>query len=170
MDQPTTTFDARFSDDAAGATPWSAAESELHGAELYWLTTIRVDGRPHTTPLIAVWHASALHFCTGPGEQKAKNLAHDPVCAITTGCNRLHEGLDVVVEGRAERVTDEGELERLAAAYVTKYGAEWQFEVRDGAFHSEGSGAALVFRIRPETAFGFAKGTYGQTRWRFDDR
>jgi len=26
---------------------------------------------------------------------------------------------------------------------------------------------ALVFRVAPVTAFGFAKSPYGQTRWRF---
>jgi hypothetical protein len=33
---------------------------------------------------------------------------------LTTGCNRWNEGLDVVVEGEAVRVTDEEMLKRLA--------------------------------------------------------
>ena len=166
MAHPTTTFDPRFSDEGASATSWSDAERQLHDAELYWLTTLRRSGRPHITPLIAVWHASALHFCTGPDEQKAHNLSADDRCAVTTGCNHLHDGLDIVLEGRAERVMDDHELERIAAAYVTKYGAEWHFDVRDGAFHHEG-GDAHVHRVRPQTVFGFAKSPYGQTRWRF---
>jgi hypothetical protein len=66
---PTAEIDRRFSDPDAGATPWSEAASALEGAELYWLTTLRVDGRPHVTPLIGVWHDEAVHFCTGPREQ-----------------------------------------------------------------------------------------------------
>ncbi len=57
-------------------------------------------------------------------------------------------------------------LQRIAGAYESKYGSDWRFEVRDGAFFQEG-GNAFVFRVAPTTAFGFAKGKYGQTRWRF---
>ena len=60
---PTAEIDARFSDAEAGATPWPEVESTLEGAELYWLTTVRADGRPHVTPLIGVWPTgrSLLH-------------------------------------------------------------------------------------------------------------
>ena len=45
----------------------------------------RGDGRPHVTPLPAVWSDGALHFCTGPTEQKGVNLAANPACVLTTG-------------------------------------------------------------------------------------
>ena len=47
----------------------------LETAELFWISTVRTDGRPHVTPLPAVWLDDVLYFCTGPGEQKAVNLA-----------------------------------------------------------------------------------------------
>ena len=50
---PTAEIDSRFSDPDAGATPWAEVASTLEGAELYWLTTVRADGRPHVTPLIS---------------------------------------------------------------------------------------------------------------------
>ena len=50
----------------------------LENAELYWLTTVRNDGRPHVTPLIGVMQDGAVHSCTGLGEQKARNLEHSP--------------------------------------------------------------------------------------------
>src|ERR1044072_6480217 len=54
-----------------------------------------------------------------------------------------------------------------ADAHKSKYGSEWHFDVRDGDFqHSEVE--ALVFEVSPATAFGFGKGQYSQTRWRFD--
>jgi hypothetical protein len=31
-----------------------------------------------------------------------------------------------------------------------------------------GGGEALVYEVVPATAFGFAKGVYSQTRWRFE--
>ena len=48
-----------------------------------WLTTVRADGRPHVTPLVAVWLDDAIHFSTGPEEQKvelytATRLTIDP--------------------------------------------------------------------------------------------
>lgn len=172
--EPTTDLDPRFSAEGATPTPWAEATGRLDDAPVYWLTTVRADGRPHVTPLLSVWVDGALHFCTGSGEQKARNLDKNPQCALTTGTNALDEGLDLVVEGTAVPVRDDARLQRVADAYVAKYGEDWRFTVRDGAFHhAEGSlreddpGTALVFAVEPHTAFGFRKGDYSQTRWRF---
>jgi general stress protein 26 len=162
-----TTIDSRFSDPAAGPTPWPEAAQALEEAELYWLTTVRADGRPHVTPLIGVTHDEAFHFCTGLGEQKARNLEHDARVAVTTGRNTWAQGLDVVVEGSAVRVADEAELQRLADAYEAKYGSVWHFDVRDGMFHSDDGGEAAVFRIEPDKVLAFAKDPHGQTTYRF---
>ena len=75
MSEPVAKFDSRFSDPAAEATPWDDVRDALERAELYWLTTVRSDGRPHVTPLIGVHHDGAVHFVTGTGEQKFRNLA-----------------------------------------------------------------------------------------------
>jgi catechol 2,3-dioxygenase-like lactoylglutathione lyase family enzyme/uncharacterized pyridoxamine 5'-phosphate oxidase family protein len=141
----------------------------LDDAQVYWLSTVRPDGRPHVTPLLSIWLDDALYFCTGRDERKANNLIHNPHCTLTTGCNALNEGLDLVVEGYAARVTDDVKLRRIADAYESKYGSDWRFTVRDGAFHHEG-GTALVFEVAPSTAFGFGKGQpYSQTRRRFQE-
>ncbi|MFF3325937.1 pyridoxamine 5'-phosphate oxidase family protein [Streptomyces sp. NPDC002889] len=165
--QPLTELDARYSDPKASAADWSDAVGRLRTAETFWLTTVRPDGRPHVTPLIAVWHEGGLHFCTGADERKARNLRHHREVVLTTGVNSLSEGPDVVIEGEAVRVTDEPTLRALAGAYIEKYGPEWTFDVRDDVFVGDG-GPALVFRVAPRTAFGFAKGeVFGQTRWQF---
>src|SRR5215213_8975262 len=105
--EPTPELDSRFSSDDAAPTPWAEGRERLEGAEVYWISTVRPDGRPHVTPLLSVWLDGALYFCTGPDERKAKNLVRNPHCILATGCNALDEGLDVVVEGDAVRVTDE---------------------------------------------------------------
>lgn len=69
---------------------------------------------------MSVWLDSALYFCTGPSERKAKNLAGNSRCVITTGCNVLHEGLDLVVERDAARVSDEARLRRVAERSASK--------------------------------------------------
>ena len=165
--EPRTELDDRFSSSDATATPWAIGREQLEKAEIYWLSTVHPDGRPHVTPLIAIWLDGALHFCTGPDERKAKNLAENPHCVITTGCNEIGDGIDIVLEGTAVGVTDESRLWKLAAAYKTKY--NWDFDARDGAFLNKDGGRADVFEVAPETAFGFGKGgTFSQTRWRFE--
>jgi len=156
-----------FSAPGATATPWEEVVGVLDSAELFWISTVRTDGRPHVTPLPAVWRDGALYFCTGPGEQKAVNLRANDQCALTTGDNRWKAGLDIVVEGRAERVTDEALLCVLAGMWSTKYHGDWQYDVRDGAFQHE-AGAAHVFEVQPTKVLSFAKGDFAQTRFRFD--
>ena len=84
---PTPDLHTGFSAPGATPTPWEDVVGVLVSAELFWISTVRTDGRPHVTPLPAVWCDGALYFCTGPGEQKAVNLAQEQ-CALTTGDNR----------------------------------------------------------------------------------
>ncbi len=148
-------------------TPWKDALARLEQAQVYWLTTVRPDGRPHVTPLVAVWMDGALYVCTGPEERKAKNLAHNPHCIVTTGCNVM-QGLDVVVEGDAVRATDYATLQRLAQQFSKKYAPPFQFTATEDGFGNSGGGIAWVYEVRPTTAFGFGKGeTFSQTSWRF---
>ena len=102
-DCPAPVLHAGFSSPGAPATPWSAVEEVLDRAEMFWISTVRADGSPHVCPLPAMWLDGALYFVTGWDEQKAVNLARNPRCALTTGNDRYRTGLDVVVEGRAER-------------------------------------------------------------------
>jgi len=83
MQEPVTTMDARYSDLTAVATPWEQTHQALEAAEVFWLSTVRGDGRPHVTPLVAVWYEDALHFCTGGAEQKALNLQGNAHVALT---------------------------------------------------------------------------------------
>lgn len=160
-----------FSDPDAAPTPWSAGLAQFRAADTFWLSTVRPDGRPHVTPLIGVWHGEAIWFSTGPEEVKARNLAQNPSCVLTAGRSDLAEGaMDVVLEGQAERVTVDSELEPIAAAFAAKYGIEtWDFAVRDGAFTDRAwGGRAIVFRVRPTRGLGFRKGDhFSQTTWRF---
>ena len=167
LEAPVTELDSRFSSPGAMALPWREAEQRLQTAEVYWLSTMRPDGRPHVAPLIAVWLDGALYFCTGDTERKARNLAENLHVAITTGHNALREGLDLVVEGEAVVVSDGAKVRRVADAYAAKYGEGWRIAGLDGV---------LTFEVTPATAFGFGRedakspppgGGFNQTRWRF---
>jgi general stress protein 26 len=159
MSTPVTTVDPRFSDENAPATRWDETLRALEAAEIWWVTTVRRDGRPHTTPLVAVWVGNALYFCTGDTEQKAVNLRANTHVTLTTGCNNWDSGLDVVVEGDAVAVTDEDLLQRLAEAWTRRWDGRWQFQVRDGAFtHPDEKGRVPVFEVAPSKILAFAKG------------
>jgi general stress protein 26 len=169
MTNPATTeLDARYGEEGVAPTPWSAVEEALTRAELYWLTSVRPEGGPHMTPLIGVFAGGVLHFSTGPEEAKARNIAANPAVLMSTGANTLHGGVDIAVEGIARRVTDDRRLAELATAWEAKYGAEWHFDVADGAFtHGDGAAVAHVFRIDTTRAYAFGKDPYSHTRYRF---
>ena len=168
MTQPVTELDARFSDPAAVAADWDQTRRTLEDAELFWITTVRADGRPHATPLVAVWLDDAIHFATGFDEQKAVNLRTNQNVILMTGCNEWERGVDVVVEGEAVQVIDENVLRRLAEAWETKWDGRWHYEVNEGGFrHEVNADAILVFSVKPTKVLAFAKGTFGQTRHRF---
>jgi hypothetical protein len=127
---------------------------------------VRPEGRPHATPLYAVWLDGALYFCTGDGERKAKNLATNTQVVIITGSNVHSDVLDIVIEGAADLVRDDAKLRRVSDAYVAKYGEHWR-PVLAGT---------LMFEVVPTTAFGFGRGdaqgplphgAFSQTRWSF---
>jgi general stress protein 26 len=168
-------IDPRYGDASATAPPWADIERLLTEAQLYWIITVRTDGRPHAVPLVGVWQDGAFAFCTGADEQKQRNLDSNAHVAVTTGsigANGWDSGKDVVVEGTAVRVTDPEALQALADAWFAKYGEDWHFEVRGQEFfelsHSGagGSGGARVYQVRPAKVLVFGD-AHGQTRYRF---
>jgi nitroimidazol reductase NimA-like FMN-containing flavoprotein (pyridoxamine 5'-phosphate oxidase superfamily) len=164
---PVTALDERYSDSSATAAGWEETRRVLETAEIFWISTVRADGRPHVTPLVAVWVDGALYFHTGAGEQKFVNLSGNPHVVLTTGCNHWDQGLDVVVEGEAVRVTDEGVLKRIAEAWGAKWDGRWQLEARDGCLSADGH-PSVAFSVRPAKIYAHAKGDpFGATTHKF---
>jgi nitroimidazol reductase NimA-like FMN-containing flavoprotein (pyridoxamine 5'-phosphate oxidase superfamily) len=173
MNEPVTTLDPRYSDPNAVPTDWEQTRGVLEAAEVFWLATVRTDGRPHVTPVVGVWADGALHFSTADTEQKASNLQGNAHVILTTGCNRWQEGLDIVVEGEAVRVTGREQLERLAQVWATRWDGRWRYLVRDDCFyhhddHEVLPDRILVFAVTPAKIFAFAKGDpFSHTRHQF---
>lgn len=167
VNEPIVELDARFSSPEASPRPWPEVVDVIRSAEIFWLSTVRGDGRPHVTPLPAMWLDGAMHFCTGPGEQKAHNLRSNPACVLTTGTNALSSGLDVIAEGKAVRVTELPLLRRLAQMWREKL--DWRFHATDGGFTDHAAGVtAQVFAVAPDKILAFGKGEpFSQTRYRF---
>jgi len=100
-------------------TPWDVALERLeHPApgQNHWLATVPPDGAPHLMPIIAFWIDGGFHFLVGPGTRKGRNLAADERCVVATG-NLTMPSMDVIVEGRARRITDEAAVRRIAEQF-----------------------------------------------------
>lgn len=170
MSTPATALDQRYSAPEATAVGWDETVQILRSAELFWITTVRADGRPHVTPLVAVWLDDAIHFHTGAGEQKFRNLQANPYVVLTTGRDSWDSGIDVVVEGKAVAQTDRDTLGRLAQAWATKWDGRWQLEAGDGGFRNPDMDnfTSRVFTVAPTTVYAHAKGDpFGATTHRF---
>ena len=162
---------AGFSSPGASASTWEDVLAVLSGAEVFWLTTVRPDGRAHVTPVLGAWVDGHFCFCTGPGERKAANLRDNPSCVATTGCNGL-DGLDVVIEGTA--VVGSGREVRSAIADGLEAKYDGHLRAPDGTWAGLGDsvrqGEVLAYRVAPRAVFAFGKGTeFSQTRWTLAD-
>jgi general stress protein 26 len=163
--EPVVQLNEGFSEPGAAAPPWAEVAGVLSSAEMVWLSTVRRDGRPHVTPLPAIWADGSMYFCAGSDEQKAKNLESDARCVLAAGANQFRSGLDVVIEGTAVRVAGQAQLHWLAAMWKSKL--DWDFEVTDGGFHDPAGRRGLVFGVTPAKVLAFGKNPYTQTRYRF---
>jgi len=163
--EPTAELNEGFSEPGAAAPPWAEVAEVLADAEMFWLSTVRRDGRPHVTPLPAIWLDGVLHFCSGSHEQKTRNLQSNPHCILTAGANQYRSGLDVVVEGTAARITAPAQLQRLAAMWKSKL--DWDFDLTADGFGDPDGRTGLVFGVTPAKVLAFGKRPYSQTRYRF---
>jgi PPOX class probable F420-dependent enzyme len=142
----------------SGLLSWSWAEERLRTSHNYWLVTRWPDGRPHAMPVWAVWHAGALWFSSGKDSRKARNLAADPRCVLTT-----EDAMNpVVVEGEAELLTERADLETLRRLENTKYETDYGMALFEPSVSS-------CYRVRPNWAFGLQSDDFegSPTRWTF---
>ncbi len=169
-------------DNGATPTSWEFARERLENPEkprTYWLSTVRPDGRPHVMPLIGAWIDGAFYFISGDATRKARNLAGDPRCVITSSTTTL-PSLDIIIEGDATEVADEAALRGVIDHFRSKM--EWPLELRGTKVHGPNAPTAgpppyTVFRVTPSTIFGLPGMTGMEqfdpselprpTRWRF---
>jgi hypothetical protein len=110
-------------------------------------------------PVWAVWTEGAAWFSSGLRSRKARNLAADPRCTLTTD-----DALEpVIIEGDAERITDLDRLAGFMAALDAKYETDYGAEFADPAVNG-------VWRVAPDRAFGLVEEDFtgSPTRWTFD--
>lgn len=152
--------------------PWSRPHDILAASakrsDITWfLGTVRPDGRPHSAGVGALWYDGDIYVTSSPAARKARNLAANPACTIAIKL----EGIDIVFEGEASRVTDKQMLEQTAQMYRE---GGWPVEVQGDAFTapfsapSAGPPPWYLYRFTFHTVFGVATAEpNGATRWRF---
>jgi len=138
---------------AKGLLPWSWADQQLKKSREYFVTTVRPDGSPHVMIVWGLWIDNVFYFSTGKRSVKAKNLASNPGCVVTTG----RADAAVIVEGEAESIKVPPEL-NFFKTYEKKY--KWDMS---------GMQEEPVFAVRPRVAFGLVEKTFSKsaTRWLF---
>src|SRR5260370_3745513 len=97
MNEPITTLDTRYSEPDGVVTSWEQTRRVLETDELFWLSTVQTDGRPHVTPSVALWHDGTIHLNYADTAQKAINLRRNLHVILTTGSTRWEEGLSELV-------------------------------------------------------------------------
>jgi pyridoxamine 5'-phosphate oxidase-like protein len=160
VDRPDIPYGLRGPKEGAGLLPWSRASDRLRASYIYWVSTTRKDGRPHSIPVWGIWLDDTLYFSNGA--QTARNLARDPRVSV-----HLESGEDaVVIEGAVEMARGKPLIKRINLEYNRKYlweGAQDEW-----------------FALRPQIAFGWLAPSVGlgtesvytgsATRWRFPGR
>jgi hypothetical protein len=150
---------------------WSRAHAALSVPAspdvTHFLGTSRPDGTPHAAGVGAQWLDGGFYFTSSPRARKARDLELNPKCTLSV---RL-PGIDLVVAGSADRVTDPATLEQVASTY------------RDGGWPASVDGDALtapfnapsagpppynVYRLTASTIVGVAtEEPHGATSWHF---
>jgi len=153
-----------FPKGAKGLLPWSWAEQRLKKSHNYWITTVKQDGArgasPHSMVVWGLWQDGRFLFSTGSKSRKARNLAHNQNCIVST--EHAHEA--VIVEGVAE-IADVAARRKFLPLYEKKYKFDMA-KMKDDILSMK----EPVFAVRPRVVFGLWEKYFQSksTRWKFD--
>jgi nitroimidazol reductase NimA-like FMN-containing flavoprotein (pyridoxamine 5'-phosphate oxidase superfamily) len=145
-------------DQGSGLILWPEIERRLTVSHDYWVATVRPDGRPHVMPVWGVWLDGRLWFSSGLRSRKARNLAAEPRCTMTTD-----QAQDpVVLDGLAEQVVDADGIAAFLAAMNGKYDAGMTADFLDPAVNG-------TFAVRPQRVIALSHDDFtgSPTRWTF---
>ena len=97
------------------------AEKRLDDDKIAWLTTVRRDGQPQSSPVWFLWRNGEIVLYSQPTTQKVRNVRANPRVAVHL--RDVDDGADIVsIEGEA--TIDEGYPTAASIpAYVKKYDA-----------------------------------------------
>ena len=108
------------------------------------------DGTSHVRPVGTVQVDGVRYFNSGPQTRKSRNIAADPQCVLSIATKQF----DLVVEGRAVRVTSVSELDTVVEVFRR---GGWPAQVDGDALTAEYSAPSAgpppwwLYRVEPET-------------------
>jgi len=111
------------------------------------IATLRSDGWPQVTTVGYAHEGLTLYFLCGRESQKARNLAFDPRVSITIDHDepQVMKITGLSLSGRASRVRDEREAERIMGLLIARYPQQT---------HTPGelppASAVAIFKVTPE--------------------
>ncbi|MGI4819413.1 MAG: pyridoxamine 5'-phosphate oxidase family protein [Janthinobacterium lividum] len=116
----------------------------ISSKHLMTLAVNRPDGRPHAATLGYVNDGLNLYFITSKDSEKLANLTADPRVGVAIR-GRADEGeaVGVAIDGRAQIVSDQSEIDRLFKTILEKAP-----EIRPWA---PGPGQSVVVKVIPES-------------------
>src|SRR5437762_10621682 len=95
------------------------AETRLREEKIAWLTTVRRDGQPQSSPVWFLWRDGEVVVYSRPTTQKVRNVQAHPKVALHL--RDIDDGSDIVsLEGEATIDRDYPQASAIPA-YVTKY-------------------------------------------------
>jgi nitroimidazol reductase NimA-like FMN-containing flavoprotein (pyridoxamine 5'-phosphate oxidase superfamily) len=144
-----------------GLLPWKWAEERLKKSRQFLIATTRANGRPHLMIIWALWMDGVLYFSTGKESVKARNLARNPSCSMSTD----NPAEAVILEGAIETEREVARIRKFLDLYEKKYKyklgkmGERMLALEDP-----------VFFLRPRVSFGLWEKKFdtSATRWVFE--
>jgi general stress protein 26 len=118
----------------------------MDGANDMTLATIRADGYPQATTVSYAHDGLTLYFGCAGDSQKARNLAHEDRVSLTINLRYANWGeiRGLSMGGRATRISDPREMERVGQLLVRK------FPEGIAEYASDGFEGIALFRVTPE--------------------
>ncbi|HYZ10967.1 MAG TPA: TIGR03667 family PPOX class F420-dependent oxidoreductase [Actinomycetota bacterium] len=102
----------------------AAAEERLRSDIIIWLTTVRADGQPQSTPVWFLWEDGTFLIYSRPGMPKLENITANP--KVSLHLRGTETGGDVVTfDGTAELLRDGPPADQVPE-YVSKYREEME--------------------------------------------
>lgn len=120
----------------------------LEGEQIIWLTTVRADGTPQSSPVWFLWDGSEFLVYSQPGRAKLRNIEGNPRVALNL--NSGEGGDDIVTVSGAATIDRGAPPVKDNPRYVEKYRESLS---RSGwTPESMSADYSVPIRIRPDSA------------------
>ena len=140
---------------------WTTVEAQLMKERIYWVCTVRPDGRPHAVPLWGAWYNERFYFDGSPETRHVRNLIANPAVSV-----HLESGEEVVIiegQGKAVGKPARDVAEGLYQIYKSKYMGYPGYEPTPEMWDEGG-----LYEIVPQRVLAWSNFPSDATRWVFE--